>query len=245
MRGKTRPPYPVAADSRGKVGSCPPWKKESGQDCVSATYLREEALGHRISHQRNCVQQAIFSGGVTIGAGMRLPPLSRTRDGIATSCSIMPVYNIGPYSGLLMKVWSCNPADREEHTLTRHRRPSCRYGGPLADMGGLLADNGGSMTDIGGTTTEMGGPLADTGGPMTDTGGPLAEKRGPLPDRHRRPPAPTDRGVPLTNTGGPLGDIRGPGRYKKALADTSCRLVYTRGPLPHTQGPLLVTGIRD
>ena len=54
----------------------------------------------------DCVQQAIFSGGVTKGAGKggRLSPLLRTRGGIATPRSIMSVHNIDPCSGPIMKV---------------------------------------------------------------------------------------------------------------------------------------------
>ena len=59
----------AAADSRGQGGQLPTLeKKKVGKTIFLPTYLREEALWHRIPYQINCVQQAISSGGVTIAA---------------------------------------------------------------------------------------------------------------------------------------------------------------------------------
>ena len=121
----------VAADSRGQGGQLPTLgKKKVGKTMFLPTYLREEALWHRIPHESDSVQQVIFSSGVPIGSGA--PDYHRCCEqgvGIATIGSIMSVYDIRPCSGPTMKVRSCTPADRK-----RHLRDT---GGPHADKEAL------------------------------------------------------------------------------------------------------------
>ena len=59
----------VAADSKGQSGQFLTLEKKMGETIFLPTYLPEEALLHPIPHQTNCVQQDIFSGGVTIVNG--------------------------------------------------------------------------------------------------------------------------------------------------------------------------------
>ena len=82
--------------------------------------------------------------------------LAANRDGVATICSIMSVYNIGACSGPTMKVRCCTPADRERHLLGTGG-PMTNTGDPLAEIGGLLPDTGGPPFDMGDRLAHKGG----------------------------------------------------------------------------------------